>query len=200
MMIIYQFYMPFLCNIQFRGIAYSIRGRLQKRATFNQVIQSEDRPDILTPLVSSIDESITADGRLRPLVFELAFHESSKTQDFIDNKACRNVTMIDRYHASVSPQGRAAATEHHFEIYQGQEVSAQVRDAEHPSFRSGYPRYVFGQHQYFSNLIAACNKLFLTDSKSNTDPFGGQFVGTLPRDRCAAAPLQLLEQLERLFN
>ena len=95
------FYLPWVCNIQFSGIAPLLGGRLQKCATFNQVVQAENRPAVVTSLVRPLNKPITADGRL-PLVAEFAIRKAPEAQNFIDNQSSGNFTMVYRNHARIA--------------------------------------------------------------------------------------------------
>ncbi len=91
-------------QIQFKVYAASVRGGLQKRAAFKQIVQAENWPHIVAALVGSAQESITADRSLRGLVIKFILHEAPESLYLVDDEAGRNFPVVDGDNPRTAPQ------------------------------------------------------------------------------------------------
>ena len=73
-------------------------------------------------------------------------------------------------------------------------MATQIRDAEQPAFGARNPGHGVWQHQHFTNLLAAGNKLLLTSSEPNTNPLFRQRTRALSRVSRATPMLHFLQQ------
>src|SRR5690606_3551248 len=130
-----------------RSLSRGLTGR-QELVVIEKLAEAEARPDLGTLLEAAFQIAIAANHRSGDVLTVAIALEPAKPDDLIDDQRRRHFPARGDEHSIAAIGSRAAGTEKRFQIDDGQQLSAHVRDAAQPEFaaRNTRDRVRHGQH------------------------------------------------------
>src|SRR5690242_14661829 len=140
--------------------------RRQKQRILEQLQEAELRPCFGTAAIAAFEVVLAANDARRGLILIVGRAEAAEADHLVDDEARRHLAARDDEHSRLPIRGRRAAEER-LQIDDGQELTAQVRDAAKPRLGAGDARDLLGYRQHLANVGAARHEALGPEPKTD---------------------------------